>query len=136
VTPLCSWDTEGVTLGDWLAQQVDQCIVDASVCDTPGSEKKFHDGAPCQWNEAKKNPSSLNSTLVVSKKNLLSRNSFFVMSAAQLLIIKILDKRQLFCIADHSYCVILKLHLISSNNRMQPNLKILITFTLKYKQSI
>jgi hypothetical protein len=43
-----------VTLGDRLAQQVDQRIVDASVCDTPGSEKKFHDSAPCQWNGAER----------------------------------------------------------------------------------
>jgi hypothetical protein len=46
VTPLCGRDAEGVALRDWLAQQVDQRIVDASVCDTPGSEKKFHDGTP------------------------------------------------------------------------------------------
>jgi hypothetical protein len=39
VPPLCSRDAQGVTLGDRLAQQVDQRIVDAGVCDTPGSEK-------------------------------------------------------------------------------------------------
>jgi hypothetical protein len=35
-------DTQGVGLGDWFAQQADECVVDARVLDASGSEEKFH----------------------------------------------------------------------------------------------
>ena len=98
MTPLCGRDAESVTLGDRLAQQVDQRSVDASVCDTPGSEKKFHDGAPCSWNEAQR-PLQLelydNQRFQQKKEKILFllRNSFFVMSAPVRLCLPVLAFR-------------------------------------------
>ena len=37
-----SRDTEGVAVGDRLAQQVDQRVLDAPVLDAGGSQKKLH----------------------------------------------------------------------------------------------